>query len=240
MSDLSNNDLEYWKSWNTSLDEQEKKKHLRSLINNLEPIIVSESSKWHQSGLSPVLLKNHAQNLAIKAVETFDPLKGTQLSTHVVTHLQHLSRFVSSRQNIIRQPEEQVYQYRKLLKEQQEGDMMSPVDSEFNKNFTAGIPLKDFKPTVEHFYSKASEAGGVPVMQGLTLDNVAVNLFYKNLDEKNRVIFDKLLTKSENKARGKKLAQELGISSAAISKRKTKLQNDLKKYMDSLQNISGF
>lgn len=52
----------------------------------------------------PAIL-GHAKSLALHAFDTYNPKAGTQLSTHVVNHLQRVSRFVNQGKNIARIPE---------------------------------------------------------------------------------------------------------------------------------------
>lgn len=53
----------------------------------------------------PHAIDGHAKSLVLNALETFDPKAGTQLTTHIVNHLQRVSRYVNKNKNVARIPE---------------------------------------------------------------------------------------------------------------------------------------
>lgn len=74
------------------------------LLKHLEPLIQKQVNKW--SGNIPQnTLLTQARMLAAKALDSYDPDRGTALSTHVVNHLAPLSRTVYTYQNVGRIPE---------------------------------------------------------------------------------------------------------------------------------------
>lgn len=82
-----------------------------ALMKHLSPLIYSEVQR--QSGTLPkAALEAEAKVWTMKAIKTFDPSKGYQLSTHVMNYLQAVRRLNYKHQNAARLPEHQQRQYR--------------------------------------------------------------------------------------------------------------------------------
>lgn len=82
-----------------------------ALMKHLGPLIHSQVNR--QSGTLPrAALEAEATIWAMKAVKTFDPSKGFQLSTHVMSYLRKVNRLNYKHQNAARLPEHQQRQYR--------------------------------------------------------------------------------------------------------------------------------
>jgi len=81
------------------------KKATNTLLRSMEPHIQQRVSLYRDVPVPAPAILGHAKQLAIHAFDTFDPKAGTQLSTHVVNHLQRVSRFVNQGKNIARIPE---------------------------------------------------------------------------------------------------------------------------------------
>lgn len=98
--DTKKKDIELWNNYKATNKPEDRAKLLRQF----EPIIFKQVNKW--SGVVPnSVLTNEAKLLALKAFDTYDPKKGTQLSSHVVNNLAPISRVVYSHQNTARLPE---------------------------------------------------------------------------------------------------------------------------------------
>lgn len=226
-SERNKKDMVLWHTWN----EDRTNENMLNMLRQLKPLITTEVNKWAPSGVDLAGLNIDAHNFAIDAIKTFNPNKGVQLNTHVTNNLKKISRVVIENQNVIRVPEDQIYKYRSQLKDK-EKDILD------NKNYnvgamTEGQVINGFQPITEHYYSKSTESNGVPIMHELTLDSVAANLFYKDLDSKSKVIFDTYYRNNElkAKAKGKLIASQLNISTAAVSKRKKKLDKNLSEFV---------
>jgi len=93
-------DLTYWQAYSA----KGTAKNRDALLKRMHPLIMKQVNVW--SGPVPAsVLKNEAKVLTIKAFDTYDPKKGTALSTHVVNNLAPLSRVVYTHQNAARLPE---------------------------------------------------------------------------------------------------------------------------------------
>jgi len=71
----------------------------KELLSSLDNLIMSQVSKYSNSGLPLPALQLEGKRLALHSLETYDPNKA-QLNTHVVNNLKKLSRFVTTYQNV--------------------------------------------------------------------------------------------------------------------------------------------
>lgn len=99
-------DVELFNRWK----ETGSKRDLGVLVNQLHPIIYSEVHRLRGS-LPPAALSAEATKWAIKGIETYDPTKGTALSTHVTNWLQKTKRLNYRFQNAVRLPENMQLKY---------------------------------------------------------------------------------------------------------------------------------
>jgi DNA-directed RNA polymerase specialized sigma subunit len=105
--DYRTKDQELFNKWKST----GHKKDLSELVNHLSGVIYQEVNR--QSGTLPnSALSAEAKKWAIKAVHSYDPSKGTQLSTHVTNYLQRVRRLNYKYQNAVRLPENMQLQYR--------------------------------------------------------------------------------------------------------------------------------
>ncbi len=106
--DLGDRDLELYHRWKNDGD----KHALKNLVNNLKPIIQSETNKLSGS-LPQSALKGEVVSWAIRAIKDFDPSKGTKLSTHVYNWTRKAKRLNYTYQNIANMGEDKQLQYGK-------------------------------------------------------------------------------------------------------------------------------
>lgn len=94
-------EMEMFNLYKTNNDSNVKKE----LIYSLTPLIRSQVGKYQNSGLPYAALELEGKKLTSKAIDTYDPSRGTQLNTHVTTYLKKLSRFTNTYQNVGHIPE---------------------------------------------------------------------------------------------------------------------------------------
>lgn len=138
---------------------------LHKLLNQLNPLIQTEVKR--ASGTLPTpALQAEAKKWAIHAITTYDPSKGTQLSTHVTNYLQKVRRINYRYQNAARLSENNqliFHKYNNAVQGLQERLSREPTDEELANElnwtkkavvkFKAGI----FQDIVESSKDKASE-----------------------------------------------------------------------------------
>ena len=99
-------DQELFESWKKT----GSKKDLGALMGSLSPIIYSEVKRVSGS-LPPAALAAEAKNWTVKAIQSYDPTKGTTLSTHVMNYLPKVRRMNYKFQNAVRLPENMQLQF---------------------------------------------------------------------------------------------------------------------------------
>jgi len=111
LRDRRGKELQLWHIWNDSGRQQE---HLEPLLKSIDPLIKSETNK-RMTGLGGAIvssaMKNELRNAAVKSLESYDPRRGTQLTTHVVNGFMRISDFVSANRNAKYMPREDVEKY---------------------------------------------------------------------------------------------------------------------------------
>jgi DNA-directed RNA polymerase specialized sigma subunit len=92
-------ELQLWSQWHQS---GKKEEHLEPLLQSMKPLIRSEAQK-RMTGLGGSIprsaLENELTNAAVKSLHSYDPSKGTALSTHVTGGFQRVSDFVNANRN---------------------------------------------------------------------------------------------------------------------------------------------
>jgi DNA-directed RNA polymerase specialized sigma subunit len=95
------NELSLWKKWKKTKDPI----HLNALITSLDPFLQSNVNKFSTAPIPRAALESQAKLLAVKALQTYDPKRGTQINTHLGHELKHLNRYVIEYQNVGKIPE---------------------------------------------------------------------------------------------------------------------------------------
>lgn len=130
--DYRSKDQELFDQWKKT----GSKAHLGALVNQLSGVIYQEVNR--QSGSLPSsALSAEAKKWAIKGIQTYDPSKGTQLSTHVTNYLQRVRRLNYKYQNAVRLPENMQLLYRQWNASNQElSDQLNrdPTEDELAKS----------------------------------------------------------------------------------------------------------
>lgn len=100
-------ELELWHHWNNN---GRKPEHLYPLYESYKPMLTMTVKKLNRVELPSSTINAEIDKHFVNAVKTFNPGRGTQLSTWVQTNLQKASRFVKTYQNMGKIPEGQISQ----------------------------------------------------------------------------------------------------------------------------------
>lgn len=97
------NEVELWKQWNTG---GRKPKDLDPLIKSFAPLIQHRVNFYKNRTEIPtsVIEHEHKKNF-VKALQTWDASRNTQLSSWITTNLRKAGRFIESNKNFARIPE---------------------------------------------------------------------------------------------------------------------------------------
>lgn len=104
-------ELQLWHAWDQGGRQQT---HLEPLLKSLEPLIRSETTKRMQGlggSIAAPAMRNELRNATMRALETYKPDKGTQLTTHVVNNFMRITDFVAANRNPKYMPREDVERF---------------------------------------------------------------------------------------------------------------------------------
>jgi DNA-directed RNA polymerase specialized sigma subunit len=221
-SDRKQKDIDLYHTWKQTGDKQA----LGNLVNQLSPLIYSEVSR--QSGSLPsTALSAEAKKWTIRALQTYNPEHGTQLSTHVVGYLRKIRRMNYKFQNAARLPENQQLQYHlwdKALQDLRDKLNREPTDEEMSSTlgWNKGQVVKYRNSLYEDLIESAS-AKPFETMQfnesKILLDHIMDQL---TQEEKTIWEFSKQLSSEE-------LAKKLGVNVNRLNYLKSKLKSKVGK-----------
>jgi DNA-directed RNA polymerase specialized sigma subunit len=93
-------DMELWETYKATQLPVDRD----AVLKHMDPLVQRQVKKW-AGNVPKATLTAQARLLAAKGLDTYDPAKGTALSTHVVNSMAPLSRTVYTYQNTARIPE---------------------------------------------------------------------------------------------------------------------------------------
>lgn len=96
-------EIAHLERWRASGDPE----HLEPLLKAYEPVIQSKIRQYKAPSVNESAFRAELQTHLIKAFETYDPSRGTQLNTHVQNHLLKATRYNNLNQNFAYMPEGQ-------------------------------------------------------------------------------------------------------------------------------------
>ena len=87
-----------WEKWTRTQDPNV----LAQIMTLLRPLIKSQTRKYYSAPIPRSAIDAEGYNLAMKALETYNPSFGASISTHVMSYLRKLQRFTLQNQNVSR------------------------------------------------------------------------------------------------------------------------------------------
>lgn len=210
------------------------------VIGAIQPIVDTAVSSYAGANASPTI-KNKARLMALKALHTYDPNKGT-VKTHLLSQLQSLRRLSAKEQNIISLPEQVGLDFQRLSAAENElRDSLSrdPTDDEIAD--ATGLSTRRIKK-IRSFNQPISE--GMTAMQAghsedaantdieSTLPNYTkhtdawLDFVHGDLSPTDKLIMDMTLGRNgRRKASTQDIARRLNITPGAVSQRAAKIQS---------------
>ncbi|MNK27643.1 RNA polymerase sigma factor SigD [compost metagenome] len=214
-------DQELYEQWKATGSKQ----HLGQLVNQLSGIIYQEVNR--QSGSLPKsALSAEAKKWTFKAIQSYDPSKGTQLSTHVMNYLPKVRRMNYKFQNAVRLPENLQLQYKDYNAAVQElSDQLNrePTDAEVAKKmgWSTGQTVK-FRNSL---YADLIESASDKPAQYTQFNESAILMEYLmgQLTHDEKFILDNVKEMSATE-----LAAKLGVNLNRYNYLKKKLENKIR------------
>lgn len=209
--------------------------HTGTLLKKLQPVI-SSSIRTFALEDSP-LTKSRARLLAADAIKSYDPSKA-QLRTHVMNHLQGLRRITAQHAQLIHIPEAIALDKKHLLEselELRESLGRDPSDAELSAN--THLSLKRIAKIRLAHSAVAEGATDNLATGGVTGADMAVNLddqtgwrefVYHSLPPTDQLILEHSLgLHGKPQLSNQDIARKLGVTPAAVSQRRTRIQDQL-------------
>jgi len=139
--DLKQQEMESWQRWRESPNVED----FTMLLNSHQPLINSATSRYVSSSNIPqAAVRGQVMRRYVNAVETFDPTRGVQLSTHVTNSLgQRMDRYLQRYSNIGRIPEDRSWLIGTLKQREAELSEMHgrpPSDAELADDVLLSMP----------------------------------------------------------------------------------------------------
>lgn len=204
---------------------------LHKLLTQLSPLMHTEVKRASGTLPTPALMAE-AKKWTIHAINTYDPAKGTQLSTHVTNYLQKVRRLNYRLQNAARLSENNqliFHKYNNALQGLNERLNREPTEAELAEElgwskkavvkFKSGI----FQDIVESSKEKASE------FTRFDTGKVVFEHMMDQLTPEERIILE-----NTGKMSSPELAQKLGVNVNRLNYLKGKMVKKLKGIQDEM------
>jgi DNA-directed RNA polymerase specialized sigma subunit len=95
-------DIDLWHQWHQGGRQPE---HLEPLVSRFEPIITSKMRQWKPPMAQEEAFRTELRKQVVKALHTYDPSRGTAVSTHVVSRMPAAIRWGNQHANTAYIPE---------------------------------------------------------------------------------------------------------------------------------------
>lgn len=203
------------------------------LLQKMKPTINSAMTSYAPGHQKDLAIK--AANLTLKALQSYDPSKGTDPSTHVFHNLKRLNRFANRRSNIIPISEQASMEYRYLQEARQEFiDTFDREPSELELADRTGYSLKKVNKILDgnKITSETSTINPETNASTLAATDVTEKDFFEYVYRSVGPIDQKIMEWSSG-AHGQpalsnqEIAKKLHITPAAVSQRRAKILDKL-------------
>ncbi|MEM5852972.1 MAG: sigma-70 domain-containing protein [Candidatus Aenigmatarchaeota archaeon] len=228
-------ELLLWKEWRRTGDEEK----LEELMNSLRPLIMTAVNKW-KGNLPQDILTFQAENLALKALHTYDPKKKVALSTHVMNNLLPLSRFVYTHQNIGRIPSEvriaKINTLKTAIEEFQAKYGRYPNAEELSD--TLGMSPKQIQKFFKELHPDLLESYAIAPI-AVKMDpqtEMIVDQFYSSLSPIDKFIFEHSVGyKNKKKLTIREIATKLNKSTYEVLQRREEIARKLSEFIEQYE-----
>lgn len=240
-------DLHLWNKWKTT----NSKSDLKELLRAYDPVVHKWVSQFAHSGVPYPALEAETKLNTIKAFQSYDPSKGTQLNTHVTNYLQKGQRLVYENKALTRIPEHRATRVstymtvRDHLKEKLNRD---PSMAELREELMASHPISD---GIDHWSHAEIERMEKELHKTLltsedSLQEMAVqtpseeskllDYIYYELNPQEQLVYE-LLTGRNGKPvmDGINIAKKLNMTPSRVSRIRQRIAEKFESYRDKFQ-----
>jgi len=231
-TDRNTEDLQHWEHWMKNPTPAK----LDPLMKRFEPLINQKVRLWKAPNVQESALRAHMMGQAIKAFETYDPARGTNLNTHVGNRLKKSLRFVYRTQNLAAIPEPKtrligaINGAREQLKEDLGRD---PTHQEIGTHLgiTAKMVNNVQKAQMKDVIGSTFESDPVPKASPRSQE--VISLLRPTLSLEEQAVFDHVFGYGGKQTitSTNKLADKLGKSPSQVSRLKSSIIDKYNQYL---------
>lgn len=227
-ANLGERDNELYSRWK----EKGDKRALRDLVNSLKPIILKEVNALSGS-LPQSTLKGEAVSWTIRAINTYDPSKGTKLSTHTYNWVQKTKRLNYQHQNFADMGEDKQRQYGQYntMRTQLEDELgRQPTHKELAKRLNWSE--KDAEKFSRLIFNDFSESGATYAKEhsGFNQDAIKLNYIKSHLTKEELELFNDRANDVPAATTCSRLNMNINAYNYAVRKLREKVEKLIKDY----------
>ena len=224
-----------WWSWK----KDPEPKNLGRLIGSFEPMIKSHVTSLGSQTIPRSALEGEARLQAINAFKTFDPNRGTRLSTHLGERLKKVNRYAYDIQRVGRVPEGQILRtsaFKQAQDELEEQHGRPPTTEELSRHlkWSQGAVSRMQRGLQGEMVMSVN-----PVLEELNDDNRAgfevptvLKYIYPDLEADERLVFEHTFGyggKDELKT-NREIAQATGFSESKVRSAKKEIDRQIEAF----------
>ncbi len=233
MSKRSDRDLELWRTWSTT----RKPEDFQKLKSNFRGLIRSQVNQFAgRVEIPPPAIQGEFNRQFVKAVESYDPNRGAQLSTWVTHNLRNGFSWVSQNQNAVRMTEKRVWNIGKYnnAKAQLYSELgRDPTTDEMAERLTwhpreaARMEMQLRQDLI------GSEMQVDPLQYKPSKEKEVLRFLPYELDDREKFVFEHTTgSNGKPKLAGKDIAKKLGVSDATVSRIRHRVATKAKSLME--------
>lgn len=209
--------IESWKRWKSKPTPES----MAAALKTVKPILDKSVSRFPK--YNPAIMGGEAKRLAISAIKTYDPSKGTALSTHVYSHLKSLNRYAADLGTAVRKTRlerDRTADYLGAVRDLTEINNREPSDDELRDHL-----MVDRKTLHKMRVAATGEVaeGQLESLPGQEEDprlGLWTNYVYHDLDPVGKLIMDYKLGRNGRKQLGtEETAAKLGMHPDYVNRR---------------------
>ena len=229
--DQSKDPYEVWKRSPTPTN-------MNRTLASLDGTIQSALKTYGGGNISPIL-KGRARALAVGAIRSYDPTRGTALTSHVMTQLHPLTRYNNKASQAISVSDRRMRQLAELhrsTEEFYEKHGRDPSDGELADRLGLSIrrlaKLREFESPIVRTDAFGPNSSDPTTNREDPID-VWIDYVYHDLDPVGKKIMDWKMGRNGHQVLSNiEIARRLKISPAAVSQRTAKLQAKIAQILD--------
>lgn len=241
MPTRAQDDLKLWREYKRFRDQgndRMAREKAKELYKQMKGLVHGQTNKYRYSGIPMVTVESKGREQFKKALDTYDPSFGTQLSTHVTNYMKSVGNYVRDYKDFARIPQ---HRSRKIdnfskTKAEMEVDLgREPSCQEMSEE------LKWDMNEVERMEKelKRDELSGTSLQESLFSQDFdqdaktkeVIDLVYSELGGREQTVMEYLLGKSgKPKLKGKQIATAMNISPATVSRIRGRIAEKIEEY----------